>query len=202
MAVAEPHIDDREGGGGPLDPPLPEQLGGQRNWDYRYCWLRDATFTLMAFMSAGYREEAQSWRAWLQRSVAGSPNQLQIMYGLSRERQLTEWEVPWLPGYQNAAPVRIGNAASTQLQLDVYGELIDTIYHARKDALSPVEAAWAQQQTVVEHLEQIWEQPDDGIWEVRGGRRHFTSSKVMAWVALDRTVRDAERFKLQVPLER
>jgi carbohydrate kinase (thermoresistant glucokinase family) len=181
---------------------LPEQLGGQRNWDYRYCWLRDATFTLMAFMSAGYREEAQSWRAWLQRSVAGSPNQLQIMYGLSGERQLTEWEVPWLPGYQNAAPVRIGNAASTQLQLDVYGELIDTIYHARKDALAPVEAAWAQQQTFIEHLEQIWEQPDDGIWEVRGGRRHFTFSKVMAWVALDRTVRDAERFKLQVPLER
>src|SRR4029077_17245483 len=181
---------------------LPEQLGGQRNWDYRYCWLRDATFTLMAFMSAGYREEAQSWRAWLQRSVAGSPNQLQIMYGLSGERQLTEWEVPWLPGYQNAAPVRIGNAASTQLQLDVYGELIDTIYHARKDALAPVEAAWAQQQTFIEHLEQIWEQPDDGIWEVRGGRRHFTLSKVMAWVALDRTVRDAERFKLQVPLER
>jgi carbohydrate kinase (thermoresistant glucokinase family) len=181
---------------------LPEQLGGQRNWDYRYCWLRDATLTLMALMSAGYREEAQAWRAWLQRSVAGSPQQLQIMYGLSGERQLTEWEVPWLPGYQGATPVRIGNAASLQLQLDVYGELMDAIYQARKDVLAPVESAWAQQQTMIEHLEQIWEQPDDGIWEVRGGRRHFTYSKIMAWVALDRTVRDAERFKLQAPLER
>jgi GH15 family glucan-1,4-alpha-glucosidase len=181
---------------------LPEQLGGQRNWDYRYCWLRDATLTLMALASAGYREEAQAWRAWLQRSVAGSPNQLQIMYGLSGERQLTEWEVPWLPGYQGAAPVRIGNAASIQLQLDVYGELMDAIYHARKDALAPVESAWPQQRSLIEHLEQIWEQPDDGIWEVRGGRRHFTLSKIMAWVALDRTVRDAERFKLHAPLER
>jgi len=181
---------------------LPEQLGGQRNWDYRYCWLRDATLTLMALASAGYREEAQAWRAWLQRSVAGSPNQLQIMYGLSGERQLTEWEVPWLPGYQGAAPVRIGNAASVQLQLDVYGELMDAIYQARKGALAPVEAAWAQQLTLIEHLEQIWDQPDDGIWEVRGGRRHFTLSKIMAWVALDRTVRDAERFKLMAPLER
>src|SRR5215813_4146784 len=181
---------------------LPEQLGGQRNWDYRYCWLRDATLTLMALASAGYREEAQAWRAWLQRSVAGSPNQLQIMYGLSGERQLTEWEVPWLPGYQGAAPVRIGNAASVQLQLDVYGELMDAIYQARKGALAPVEAAWPQQLTLIEHLEQIWDQPDDGIWEVRGGRRHFTLSKIMAWVALDRTVRDAERFKLQAPLER
>ena len=181
---------------------LPEQLGGQRNWDYRYCWLRDATLTLLALASAGYREEAQAWRAWLQRSVAGSPNQLQIMYGLSGERQLTEWEVPWLPGYQGAAPVRIGNAASVQLQLDVYGELMDAIYQARKGALAPVEAAWAQQLTLIEHLEQIWDQPDDGIWEVRGGRRHFTLSKIMAWVALDRTVRDAERFKMQAPLER
>jgi GH15 family glucan-1,4-alpha-glucosidase len=124
------------------------------------------------------------------------------MYGLSGERQLTEWEVPWLPGYQGAAPVRIGNAASVQLQLDVYGELMDAIYQARKGALAPVEAAWAQQLTLIEHLEQIWDQPDDGIWEVRGGRRHFTLSKIMAWVALDRTVRDAERFKLQAPLER
>jgi carbohydrate kinase (thermoresistant glucokinase family) len=181
---------------------LPEQLGGERNWDYRYCWLRDATLTLMALSSAGYREEAQAWRAWLQRSVAGSPNQLQIMYGLSGERQLPEWEVPWLPGYHGAAPVRIGNAASTQLQLDVYGELIDAMYQARKDALAPIEQAWAQQQTLVEHLEQIWEQPDEGIWEVRGGRQQFTFSKIMAWVALDRTVRDAERFKLQAPIAR
>ena len=181
---------------------LPEQLGGQRNWDYRYCWLRDATFTLMALMSAGYREEAQAWREWLHRTVAGSPQQLQIMYGLSGERQLIEWEVPWLPGYHGATPVRIGNAASLQLQLDVYGEIADAIYHSRKDALAPVEAAWAQQQTMIEHLEQIWEHPDDGIWEVRGGRRHFTFSKIMAWVALDRTVRDVERFKLQAPVER
>src|SRR5499427_6140460 len=181
---------------------LPEQLGGQRNWDYRFCWLRDATLTLLALMNAGYYEEARAWNEWLLRAIAGSPNQLQIMYGLSGERQLTEWEVPWLPGYQGAAPVRIGNAASIQLQLDVYGELMDAIYHARKDALAPVESAWPQQRSLIEHLEQIWEQPDDGIWEVRGGRRHFTLSKIMAWVALDRTVRDAERFKLQAPLER
>ena len=153
-------------------------------------------------MSAGYSEEAQAWRAWLQRSVAGSPSQIQIMYGLSGERQLIEWEVPWLPGYQGAAPVRIGNAASDQLQLDVYGELIDAIYQARKHCQAPVAAAWAQQQKLIEHLERIWQQPDDGIWEVRGGRRHFTHSKIMAWVALDRTVRDVERFKLQAPLER
>jgi carbohydrate kinase (thermoresistant glucokinase family) len=181
---------------------LPEQLGGERNWDYRYCWLRDATLTLMALMSAGYIEEAQAWRAWLQRSVAGSPNQLQIMYGLSGERQLLEWEVPWLPGYQGAAPVRIGNAAAGQLQLDVYGELTDALHQARTQGLSPVASAWAQQIKLIEHLELIWEQPDDGIWEVRGGRRHFTFSKVMAWVALDRTVRDAEQFELKAPLDR
>jgi GH15 family glucan-1,4-alpha-glucosidase len=156
----------------------------------------------MALMSAGYIEEAQAWRAWLQRSVAGSASQIQIMYGLSGERQLIEWEVPWLPGYQGAAPVRIGNAAADQLQLDVYGELIDAIYQSRMHMLAPVAAAWAQQQKLIEYLERIWQQPDDGIWEVRGGRRHFTHSKVMAWVALDRTVRDAERFNLQAPLER
>jgi carbohydrate kinase (thermoresistant glucokinase family) len=180
---------------------LPEQLGGERNWDYRYCWLRDATFTLMALVSAGYRDEAQAWGQWLLRTVAGSPHQLQIMYGLSGERQLIEWEVPWLPGYQGAAPVRVGNAASAQLQLDVYGELIDAIYQGRTHSLAPIGSGWALQRKLVEHLEQIWEQPDDGIWEVRGGRRHFTFSKVMAWVALDRTVRDAERFKFQAPLE-
>jgi GH15 family glucan-1,4-alpha-glucosidase len=181
---------------------LPERLGGERNWDYRYCWLRDATLTLLALMSAGYVEEAQAWRAWLQRSVAGSPGQIQIAYGLSGERNLTEWKVPWLPGYQGAAPVRVGNAAADQLQLDVYGELIDTVHCGRKHALAPAASAWAQQRTLVEHLEEIWEQPDDGIWEVRGGRRHFTYSKVMAWVALDRSVRDAERFKLEAPLDR
>jgi carbohydrate kinase (thermoresistant glucokinase family) len=180
---------------------LPEQLGGERNWDYRYCWLRDATFTLIALVSAGYREEAQAWGQWLRRTVAGSPHQLQIMYGLSGERQLIEWEVPWLPGYHGAVPVRVGNAASTQLQLDVYGELIDTIYQGRTLGLAPIGSGWALQRELVEHLEQIWEQPDDGIWEVRGGRRQFTFSKIMAWVALDRTVRDAERFKFEAPLD-
>jgi carbohydrate kinase (thermoresistant glucokinase family) len=180
---------------------LPEQLGGERNWDYRYCWLRDATFTLMALVTAGYRDEAQAWGQWLRRTVAGSPHQLQIMYGLSGERQLIEWEVPWLPGYQGAAPVRIGNAASTQLQLDVYGELIDAIYQGRTLGLAPIGSGWPVQQKLVEHLEQIWEQPDDGIWEVRGGRRQFTFSKIMAWVAMDRTVRDAERFNFHAPLE-
>ncbi len=181
---------------------LPEQLGGQRNWDYRYCWLRDATFTLLALMSAGYLEEAKAWREWLQRSVAGSPDQIQIVYGLSGERQLFEWQALWLPGYQGAAPVRIGNAASDQLQLDVFGELIDALYQARKHFLAPAASAWEQQQTLIQHLEDIWELPDCGIWEVRGGRRQFTYSKVMAWVALDRSVRDAERFKLEAPLER
>jgi carbohydrate kinase (thermoresistant glucokinase family) len=180
---------------------LPEQLGGERNWDYRYCWLRDATFTLMALVTAGYRDEAQAWGQWLRRTVAGSPHQLQIMYGLSGERQLIEWEVPWLPGYRGASPVRIGNAASDQLQLDVYGELIDAIYQGRTLGLAPIGSGWALQQKLVEHLEQIWEQPDEGIWEVRGGRRQFTFSKIMAWVAMDRTVRDAERFNFNAPLE-
>jgi GH15 family glucan-1,4-alpha-glucosidase len=181
---------------------LPERLGGERNWDYRYCWLRDASFTLVALMSAGYLEEAKAWRDWLQRSVAGSPDQIQIVYGLSGERQLLEWEVPWLPGYHDAAPVRIGNAAAAQLQLDVFGELVDAVYQSRRHFLAPVAAAWAQQQTLIQHLEDIWELPDYGIWEVRGGRRQFTFSKVMAWVALDRSVRDAERFGLEAPLER
>jgi carbohydrate kinase (thermoresistant glucokinase family) len=180
---------------------LPEQLGGQRNWDYRYCWLRDATFTLMALVSAGYRDEAQAWGQWLRRTVAGSPHQLQIMYGLSGERQLIEWEIPWLPGYRGAAPVRAGNAASAQIQLDVYGELIDAIYQVRTLGLAPIGSSWALQLKLVEHLEQIWEQPDEGIWEVRGGRRQFTFSKIMAWVAMDRTVRDAERFNFKAPLE-
>jgi GH15 family glucan-1,4-alpha-glucosidase len=181
---------------------LPEQPGGQRNWDYRYCWLRDATFTLVALMSAGYFEEAQAWRAWIQRSVAGSPDQIQIVYGLSGERQLLEWEVPWLPGHHGAAPVRIGNAAAGQLQLDVFGELVDAIYQSREHFLAPVASASAQLQTLIQHVEDIWELPDHGIWEVRGGRRQFTFSKVMAWVALDRSVRDAERFGLEAPLAR
>ena len=181
---------------------LPEQLGGTRNWDYRYCWLRDATLTLMALMAAGYRDEARDWRAWLLRAVSGSPEQMQIMYGVAGERQLNEWEIPWLPGYQNSAPVRIGNAASNQLQLDVYGEVVDALYQSRSDALAAGPSGWALQERVIEHLLQIWDRPDEGIWEVRGEARHFTYSKVMAWVALDRTVRDAERFKIQAPLDR
>jgi GH15 family glucan-1,4-alpha-glucosidase len=153
-------------------------------------------------MSAGYRDEARDWRDWLLRSVAGSPEQIQIMYGLSGERQLNEWEVPWLPGYRGSTPVRIGNAATNQLQLDIYGELIDALCQGRHDVLAPAPSGWALQQRLMEHLEQIWEQPDDGIREVRGRRRQFTFSKVMAWVAMDRTVRDAERFKLRAPIER
>jgi GH15 family glucan-1,4-alpha-glucosidase len=181
---------------------LPEQLGGARNWDYRYCWLRDATLALMALMSAGYRDEARAWRDWLLRSALGSPEQIQIMYGVAGERQLNEWEVPWLPGYQGSAPVRIGNAASNQLQLDIYGELLDALCQGRHDVLAPAPSGWALQERLIEHLLQIWEQPDEGIWEVRGGRRQFTFSKVMAWVALDRTVHDAERFKLRAPVDR
>jgi GH15 family glucan-1,4-alpha-glucosidase len=181
---------------------LPEQLGGRRNWDYRYCWLRDAAFTLVALVSAGYFEEAQAWQAWLQRSVAGSADQIQIVYGLSGERHLLEWDVPWLPGYHGAAPVRVGNAAAGQLQLDVFGELVGAAYQARKHFLAPVASTWAQQRTFIQHLEDIWELPDHGIWEVRGARRQFTFSKVMAWVAVDRSVRDAERFKLEAPMER
>ncbi|MPZ37567.1 MAG: glycoside hydrolase family 15 protein [Rhizobiales bacterium] len=181
---------------------LPEQLGGPRNWDYRYCWLRDATMTLMAMMSAGYFEEARAWRDWLLRSAAGSPDQTQIMYGLAGERQLNEWVVSWLPGYEKSSPVRIGNAASDQLQLDVFGELVDALFQARKHGLAPAPSGWALQQTLIEHLEKIWVLPDEGMWEVRGGPQHFTFSKVMAWVALDRTLRDAERFKLEGPLDR
>jgi GH15 family glucan-1,4-alpha-glucosidase len=181
---------------------LPEQLGGPRNWDYRYCWLRDATLTLMALMSAGYFEEARAWRDWLLRSVAGSPDQAQIMYGVAGERQLDEWQVSWLPGYEGSSPVRIGNAASDQLQLDIFGEIADALFQARKHGLAPAPSGWDLQHKLIEHLEQIWVQPDEGMWEVRGGPQHFTFSKVMAWVALDRTLRDAERFKLDGPLDR
>ncbi|MBV9736488.1 MAG: glycoside hydrolase family 15 protein [Acidisphaera sp.] len=180
---------------------LPEKLGGSRNWDYRICWLRDATLTLFALMDAGYYDEAKAWRDWLHRSVAGSAEQVQIMYGLAGERRLAEWEVPWLPGYQGAAPVRIGNAASAQLQLDVYGEVMDALHHAREGGLSTPPSAWDMQRGLVEHLAAIWDQPDEGIWEVRGGRRQFTFSKIMAWVALDRAVRDAEKYRLEGPLE-
>ena len=181
---------------------LPEALGGTRNWDYRYCWLRDATLTLVALMEAGYFDEASAWRDWLHRSVAGSPEQVQIMYGIAGERRLAEWEAAWLPGYQGARPVRIGNAAAGQQQLDVYGEVMDALHHAREGGLPVAHAPWALQQAAMEHLETIWEEPDDGIWEVRGGRRHFVHSKVMAWVAFDRVVRDAETFGLPAPIER
>jgi GH15 family glucan-1,4-alpha-glucosidase len=180
---------------------LPEQLGGVRNWDYRFCWLRDATLTLLALMNGGYYEEAAAWREWLLRAVAGSPSQLQIMYGNGGERRLTECELPWLPGYEGAAPVRIGNAASDQLQLDVYGEVMDALHQARS-GLDGIEPGWALQQALLDHLEGIWSKPDEGIWEVRGGRRHFTYSKVMAWVAFDRAVKSVERFGLDGPLDR
>ena len=181
---------------------LPEQLGGGRNWDYRFCWLRDATITLLAFMHNGYFDEAKAWGDWLLRSVAGSPDQLQIMYGIAGERRLREWEADWLPGYQGAAPVRIGNAAHGQVQLDVYGELMDALHQARAGDLQLPEAGWAMQTNLIEHLEKIWDQPDEGIWEVRGPPRHFTHSKVMAWVALDRSIRSAEEHALEAPLDR
>ncbi len=181
---------------------LPEQLGGSRNWDYRYCWLRDATLTLIALMEGGYYEEATAWREWLQRSVAGSPEELQIMYGLAGERLLVEWSPSWLPGYQGAAPVRIGNAAAGQLQLDVYGEVVSALHHARSKEIKAPQSAWPVGRELIEHLESIWQDADDGIWEVRGGRRQFTHSKVMAWVAMDRVIRDAEHFGLSAPLER
>ncbi|WP_296226415.1 glycoside hydrolase family 15 protein [Ralstonia sp. UBA689] len=181
---------------------LPEQLGGVRNWDYRYCWLRDATLTLLALMNAGYYDEARAWREWLERAVAGSPSQIQIMYGIAGERRLGEWTVPWLPGYEGAQPVRVGNAAAQQLQLDVYGELMDALYLARKGGLSGDETAWHLQIALMEHLETIWLMPDEGIWEVRGPARHFTHSKVMAWVAFDRAVKTVEQFGLEGPVER
>jgi GH15 family glucan-1,4-alpha-glucosidase len=181
---------------------LPERLGGSRNWDYRYCWLRDATLTLVALMEGGYYDEALAWRVWLQRSVAGNPDELQIMYGIAGERILTEWMPKWLPGYQGAAPVRVGNAASEQLQLDVYGEVIGALHQARtRDLASPV-SGWDIQTEFIAHLETIWNLPDDGIWEVRGGRRQFTHSKVMAWVALDRSISDATAFNFPAPLDR
>ena len=181
---------------------LPEQLGGSRNWDYRYCWLRDATLTLIALMQGGYTEEAEAWRDWLHRAIAGNPDELQIMYGIAGERRLIEWSPSWLPGYQGASPVRIGNAASEQLQLDVYGEVMGALSIARHAGLAEPEEAWPMQVRFIEHLEAIWDQPDDGIWEVRGDRRHFTHSKVMAWLAVDRALRDAESFDMAAPLDR
>jgi GH15 family glucan-1,4-alpha-glucosidase len=179
---------------------LPEQLGGSRNWDYRFCWLRDATLTLLALMNAGYYDEARAWRDWLLRAAAGAPAQLQIMYGLAGERRLTEWEVPWLPGYEDSRPVRIGNAAHGQLQLDVFGEVMDALHQGRRGGLDSRAEDWAFQRAILEHLTTLWTQPDEGIWEVRGRRRHFTFSKVMAWVAFDRGIRAVEKYGLEAPV--
>jgi GH15 family glucan-1,4-alpha-glucosidase len=179
---------------------LPEQPGGVRNWDYRYCWLRDATFTLNALLLAGYVKEATEWREWLLRAAAGSPADLQILYGVTGARRLDEWEVPWLPGYESSAPVRVGNAASKQFQLDVYGEVMDTLHLARIGGLEPEAEAWKLQIKLLDFLEEHWQLPDEGIWEVRGPPRHFTHSKMMAWVAFDRVIKDAERDGLDGPL--
>ena len=181
---------------------LPERLGGVRNWDYRYCWLRDATLTLLAFLDGRLHDEARSWREWLVRAVAGSPDQMQIMYGIAGERRLPEWDLAWLPGYERSAPVRVGNAAANQLQLDVYGEVIDALYQACKSGLARDDVAWGLQLALLAHLERAWLEPDAGIWEVRGPPRHFTYSKVMAWVAFDRAVKMVEGMGLPGPVER
>jgi GH15 family glucan-1,4-alpha-glucosidase len=182
---------------------LPETLGGTRNWDYRYCWLRDATFTLLALMNAGFTREAADWRLWLHRAVAGNPAQVQIMYGLAGERRLDEWEVPWLAGYEGAKPVRTGNAAAKQLQLDIYGEVMDALYQGDTRGLAgPEHTGWRLQCKLIEHLQTIWQKPDEGIWEVRGGPRQFTHSKVMAWVAVDRAIKSVEQFGFEGPVAR
>jgi GH15 family glucan-1,4-alpha-glucosidase len=181
---------------------LPERIGGERNWDYRYCWLRDATLTLLAMLNAGYSHEAEDWRAWLLRAIAGDPADIQIMYGLAGERRLDEREVEWLSGYENSQPVRIGNAASKQLQLDVYGTVVEALYQTRRHGAKPDDHAWAITVNLLEWLEEGWRQKDSGIWEVRGPRRHFTHSKVMCWVAFDRAVRYVEELDRQGPVER
>jgi GH15 family glucan-1,4-alpha-glucosidase len=181
---------------------LPEELGGVRNWDYRYCWLRDATFTLLALLNAGYTDEARAWREWLVRAVAGRPDQIHMMYGIRGERRLTESELPWLPGFAASQPVRIGNAAFSQFQLDVFGEVLDATYQAWKLGVPHSNEAWRVEKALVTYLETAWREPDEGIWEVRGPRRHFTHSKVMAWVAFDRAVKAIEQFGCDGPLER
>ncbi len=181
---------------------LPERLGGVRNWDYRYCWLRDATLTLLALIRGGYLEEAGAWRDWLLRAIAGSPDDLQIMYGVAGERRLTELELEWLSGYEGSRPVRIGNGASDQRQLDVYGEVVDALYQARRQGLGPSDDAWRLTLKLVDWLESGWHEPDQGIWEVRGPRRHFTHSKVMAWVAFDRAVKLVEHVGRDGPVDR
>jgi GH15 family glucan-1,4-alpha-glucosidase len=181
---------------------LPEHIGGVRNWDYRFCWVRDATLTLQALMHAGYLDEAHAWRDWLLRAVAGSPDKMQIMYGPAGERRLTELELDWLAGYEGSSPVRIGNAASDQFQIDVYGELMDAMLQAREGGIRADDAAWRLQVALLGFLEEAWDEPDEGIWEVRGERRHFVHSKVMAWVAFDRAVRLVEEFGHEGPVER
>jgi len=181
---------------------LPEKLGGARNWDYRFCWLRDATFTLLALMNSGYTEEAVAWHNWLLRVVAGSPENMQIMYGIMGQRRLLEWEADWLPGYEGAQPVRIGNAAHAQLQLDVYGELIDAFHQSRIAELKLDAGSWALECTVLHHLAEVWNQPDHGIWERRGDGAHYVSSKVMTWLAFDRGIKSAEKFGFKAPLDR
>jgi GH15 family glucan-1,4-alpha-glucosidase len=180
---------------------LPERIGGSRNWDYRYCWLRDATLTLLALMNNGYYDEASAWRDWLLRAAAGAPAQLQIMYGLSGERRLTESSVSTLPGYESSLPVRIGNAAHEQLQLDVYGEVMDALHQARRGGLDGRDEDWEFQLAMLEHLTHVWTEPDEGLWEVRGGARHFTHSKVMAWVAFDRGIKAIETYGLEGPID-
>lgn len=181
---------------------LPEQIGGVRNWDYRYCWLRDATFTLYSLLAAGFDDEALAWRDWLLRAVAGSPDKLQIMYSITGRRRLTELELRWLPGYESSTPVRIGNAASDQFQLDVYGEVCDMLHQCRREGLERSDDAWRFEQHLLNFLESNWRNPDEGIWEVRGPRRHFTHSKVMAWVAFDRAVKAVQQFGFEGPDDR
>jgi len=181
---------------------LPETLGGGKNWDYRYCWLRDATFTLLALMNSGYTEEARDWHSWLLRAAAGAPVNMQIMYGIDGRRRLLEWEADWLPGYEGAQPVRIGNAAHAQLQLDVFGELMDAFHQSRVAKLELEDESWDLECIVLDHLAEVWDQPDHGIWERRGDPRHYVFSKVMTWVAFDRGIKGAEQFGLKAPIDR
>src|SRR6266478_3793436 len=174
---------------------LPEKIGGSRNWDYRYCWPRDATSTLYALLLAGYRDEAHAWRQWVLRAAAGRPQDMQAVYGLSGERELTELTVPWLKGYEGSSPVRVGNQAASQFQLDVYGEVIDALQLSRAAGLDPDLDAWNFERALLDYLSSAWKQPDNGIWEMRGERRHFTHSKVMAWVAFDRAIKAAEDYR-------
>jgi GH15 family glucan-1,4-alpha-glucosidase len=180
---------------------LPEAFGGMRNWDYRFCWLRDATFTLLAMMDAGYFEEARAWRDWLLRAIAGSPEQAQIMYGLAGERHLLEWEVPWLPGFAKSAPVRVGNAAHAQFQLDVYGEVMDALHQARLGGIEESLDGWQLQRALTNHVQSVWRAPDQGLWEMRSAPQHHVHSKLMAWVALDRAVKAVENYGLEGPLD-